>query len=73
VRGILDGHIGSQTEARTLLEIAQHMSVAKENMDDLDEYRAALRLNWRLYLWMCTTFDYLYLCTVQVGKVCSSR
>jgi flagellar biosynthesis activator protein FlaF len=38
-----------QTEARALLETARRMSVAKEQMENLDEYRAALRLNWRLW------------------------
>ena len=43
------GASASQTEARALLETARRMSVAKERMEDLDEYRAALRLNWRLW------------------------
>ena len=43
------GASASQTEARALLETARRMSVAKEHMDDLDEFRAALRLNWRLW------------------------
>ena len=43
------GASASQTEARALLETARRMSIAKERMEDLDEYRAALRLNWRLW------------------------
>lgn len=43
------GASASQTEARALLETARRMSVAKEQMENLDEYRAALRLNWRLW------------------------
>ncbi|MDP6717435.1 MAG: flagellar biosynthesis regulator FlaF [Pirellulaceae bacterium] len=43
------GASASQTEARALLETARRMAVAKERMEDLDEYRAALRLNWRLW------------------------
>lgn len=39
-----------QTEARALLEAARRLSVVKsEGSDDLTEYRAALRLNWRLW------------------------
>ena len=38
-----------QTEARALMEAARRMSTVKENGDDRSEYRAALRLNWRLW------------------------
>ena len=38
-----------QTEARALLETARALSEAQNNIDDLDSYRAALRLNWRLW------------------------
>jgi hypothetical protein len=37
-----------QTEARALMEAARRMSKAQDQPDDRDEYRAALRLNWRL-------------------------
>lgn len=38
-----------QTEARALLEAARRLSVVKDGTDDPSEYRAALRLNWRLW------------------------
>jgi len=38
-----------QTEARALLEAARRMSEAQNSPDDREEYRAALRLNWRLW------------------------
>lgn len=38
-----------QTEARALMETARALADAQENMDDLGAYRAALRLNWRLW------------------------
>ena len=38
-----------QTEARALMETARVLSDAQENMDDISAYRAALRLNWRLW------------------------
>lgn len=39
-----------QTEARALLEAARRLSEVKSAAgDDLSEYRAALRLNWRLW------------------------
>jgi flagellar biosynthesis activator protein FlaF len=38
-----------QTEARALLEAARRMSEAQDRPDDREEYRAALRLNWRLW------------------------
>lgn len=40
-----------QTESRALLEAARRLSVVKSegSSDDLTEYRAALRLNWRLW------------------------
>ena len=38
-----------QTEARALLEAARRMGDARGNMQDLPAYRAALRLNWRLW------------------------
>ncbi len=38
-----------QTEARALLETARALAEAQGNMDDLEAYRAALRLNWRLW------------------------
>ncbi|MGE4220449.1 MAG: flagellar biosynthesis regulator FlaF [Alphaproteobacteria bacterium] len=38
-----------QTEARALLEAARRMADARGNMQDLTAYRAALRLNWRLW------------------------
>ena len=43
------GAPASQTEARALLETARRLSVAKEQMENLDEYRIALRLNRRLW------------------------
>lgn len=42
------GSAPRQTEARALLEAARMMDVAVET-DDMDAYRAALRLNWRLW------------------------
>ncbi len=38
-----------QTEARALLETARALSEARDNIEDLDSFRAALRLNWRLW------------------------
>ena len=38
-----------QTEARALMETARALADAQENMEDLSAYRAALRLNWRLW------------------------
>jgi flagellar biosynthesis activator protein FlaF len=38
-----------QTEARALMEAARRMSKAQGQPDDREEYRAALRLNWRLW------------------------
>ena len=38
-----------QTEARALMETARALADAQENMEDLSSYRAALRLNWRLW------------------------
>ncbi len=38
-----------QTEARALTETARALADAQENMEDLSSYRAALRLNWRLW------------------------
>ena len=38
-----------QTEARALLEAARRMSEAQKRPDDKEGYRAALRLNWRLW------------------------
>lgn len=38
-----------QTEARALLEAARRMADARGKMQDLVGYRAALRLNWRLW------------------------
>jgi flagellar protein FlaF len=42
------GSAPRQTEARALLEAARMMDAAIES-DDMDAYRAALRLNWRLW------------------------
>lgn len=42
------GSAPRQTEARALLEAARMMDAAVET-DDMDAYRAALRLNWRLW------------------------
>lgn len=38
-----------QTEARALLEAARRLSEAGKESDTHGEYRAALRLNWRLW------------------------
>lgn len=38
-----------QTEARALLEAARRMAEAQKKSDDREGYRAALRLNWRLW------------------------
>ncbi len=38
-----------QTEARALLEAARRLSEAGKESDTEGEYRAALRLNWRLW------------------------
>jgi flagellar protein FlaF len=38
-----------QTEARALMETARALSDAQANFEDLDGYRSALRLNWRLW------------------------
>ena len=38
-----------QTEARALMETARALADAQGNMEDLSSYRAALRLNWRLW------------------------
>ena len=38
-----------QTEARALMETARTLADAQDNMDDISAYRAALRLNWRLW------------------------
>ncbi|MEE2688351.1 MAG: flagellar biosynthesis regulator FlaF [Pseudomonadota bacterium] len=38
-----------QTEARALMETARTLADAQNNMDDISAYRAALRLNWRLW------------------------
>jgi len=38
-----------QTEARALLEAAHRMSEAQKGGEEFDAYRAALRLNWRLW------------------------
>jgi flagellar protein FlaF len=38
-----------QTEARALLEAARRMAEAQDRPDDREEYRASLRLNWRLW------------------------
>src|SRR3546814_4512516 len=43
------GAEASQTEARALLETARMMAGAQADMSDADAYRAALRLNWRLW------------------------
>lgn len=40
---------GRQTEARALMETARTLADAQGNMDDISAYRAALRLNWRLW------------------------
>lgn len=42
------GSAPRQTEARALLEAARMMDAAVES-NDMDAYRAALRLNWRLW------------------------
>ncbi len=42
------GSAPRQTEARALLEAARMMDAAIET-NDMDAYRAALRLNWRLW------------------------
>jgi len=38
-----------QTEARALLEAARRLSEVPVDGESLDEYRASLRLNWRLW------------------------
>ena len=38
-----------QTEARALMEAARRLSEVKSDSEDLTAYRAALRLNWRLW------------------------
>jgi flagellar protein FlaF len=38
-----------QTEARALMETARALSDAQANIEDITAYRAALRLNWRLW------------------------
>ena len=38
-----------QTESRALMETARALADARDNMDDITAYRAALRLNWRLW------------------------
>ena len=38
-----------QTESRALMETARALADAQDNMDDIAAYRAALRLNWRLW------------------------
>ncbi|MBL4721243.1 MAG: flagellar biosynthesis regulator FlaF [Alphaproteobacteria bacterium] len=38
-----------QTEARALLEAARRMAESQKRPEDREEYRAALRLNWRLW------------------------
>lgn len=42
------GSAPRQTEARALLEAARMMDAAVES-DEMDAYRASLRLNWRLW------------------------
>lgn len=43
------GASASQTEARALLEAARRLSDAAKEADTDGEYRAALRINWRLW------------------------
>jgi flagellar protein FlaF len=38
-----------QTEARALMETARALANAQDNIEDITAYRAALRLNWRLW------------------------
>jgi flagellar protein FlaF len=38
-----------QTEARALMETARALADAQDNIEDITAYRAALRLNWRLW------------------------
>ena len=38
-----------QTEARALMETARTLANAQDNFTDITGYRAALRLNWRLW------------------------
>ena len=38
-----------QTESRALMETARALADAQDNMEDITAYRAALRLNWRLW------------------------
>ena len=38
-----------QTEARALMETAKALAEAQEKLEDVAAYRAALRLNWRLW------------------------
>ena len=39
----------SETETRALLEAARRLSAVQKRDANLEEYRAALRLNWRLW------------------------
>jgi flagellar protein FlaF len=43
------GAAARQTEARALMETARALANAQDNIDDIPAYRAALRLNWRLW------------------------
>ena len=38
-----------QTEARALMETARALADAQDNIENITAYRAALRLNWRLW------------------------
>jgi flagellar biosynthesis activator protein FlaF len=43
------GAKASQREANALLETARMMDACTGNLDDIEAYKAALRLNWRLW------------------------
>ena len=43
------GVSAAQREANALLEAARKMDAYTGNLDDVDAYKAALRLNWRLW------------------------
>ena len=43
------GASAAQREANALLEAARKMDACTGNLDDVDAYKAALRLNWRLW------------------------
>ncbi|MDA0655763.1 MAG: flagellar biosynthesis regulator FlaF [Proteobacteria bacterium] len=43
------GASAAQSEARALLETARMMDACVGDTEDLDAYKAALRLNWRLW------------------------